>query len=290
MKLYAFVIFLMLFQTSSFGKDVVNYPWASNNYFSYNSYYKSVLHLALEKSQDKFGSYSVNATDTGDSQEHLIRLVQENKFVNLFWTMTSAQREQALLPVRFPLFKGLLGCRIFLIKKGQQSKFNQLKSTEQLKSLVAGLGEDWPDSKVLSFNKFKLATSTKDRNLFQMLSKDRFDYFPRALHEARSEILQHPKLEIEKRFLLYYDSPFYFFVNKENKRLASRLEYGLKVAFEDGSFEQLFDNHPVSANILEQFNLAERELIVLDNPLLTKQSKQLLEKMGTRKNCLGKRH
>lgn len=290
MKKKAFVIFLLLFQAASYGEDLVSYPWAGKHYISNNSYYKSVLLLALEKSRDKFGSYSINQIDTGVSQEHLIRLIQENKFVNLFWTMTSVQREQSLLAVRFPLFKGLLGCRIFLIKKGQQSKFDQLENTEQLKLLLAGQGEDWPDTKILSANQFKLATASKDQNLFKMLSKGRFDYFPRALHEARSEILQHPKLEIEKRFLLYYDAPFFFFVNKENKRLASRLEYGLKVAFNDGSFEKLFYQHPMSADIVNEFNLAERELIVLDNPLLTKQSKQLLEQMGTRKNCLGKRH
>jgi hypothetical protein len=199
----------------------------------------------------------------------MIRLVQEDKFVNLFWTMTSKQREEVLLPIRFPLFKGLLGCRVFLIKKDQQLKFNRLKNIKQLKSLSAGQGKDWPDTEILLANQFKVTTSTKDENLFKMLAKERFDYFPRAIHEARSEIAQHDSLTIEKRFMLYYDSPFYFFVNKLNERLASRIEYGLKISINDGSFDQLFDSHPVSANILSQFRRSDREVILLKNHQLT---------------------
>ncbi|MDT0602214.1 hypothetical protein [Thalassotalea castellviae] len=121
---------------------------------------------------------------------------------------------------------------------------------------------------------------------FEMLAKERFDYFPRALHEARAEVVEYPELAIEKRFLIYYDSPFFFFVNKANKRLAARLEYGLQQAVKDGSFEQLFKTHPISANILQQFNRHERDVILLDNPQISDESKALLKQMATRENCL----
>jgi hypothetical protein len=288
LRINGIIFLLTIYSSITFSNDVVNLPWAGRNDSSYDSYYKAILHLALEKSKGKYGEYTLNEIDAGVSQNHMIRLVQENKFVNLFWTMTSKKREELLLPVRFPLFKGLLGCRVFLIKKGQQLKFDRLENAEQLKSLSAGQGEDWPDTKILLSNHFKVTTSSKDENLFKMLAKNRFDYFPRALHEARREINQHESLAIEKRFLFYYDAPFYFFVNKRNKRLATRLEYGLKVAINDGSFEDLFNKHPVSSNILTQFNLNKREVISLENNQLTDKSKLILQRMGTRDNCLGK--
>lgn len=286
----AFVVMIVLFFSTSpvLAIDVVKYPWVGKAFSTSDGYYAALLELALEKSKDKFGPYEIQQVVAGESQEHMVRLIQEEKFVNLFWTMTSSKREELLTPIRFPLFKGLLGCRVFLIKKGQQTRFDHLTDAEQLKTLFAGQGEDWPDTEILSAHRFKLATSSKDVNLFKMLSKERFDYFPRALHEARLEALEHPDLTIEKRFLLYYDSPFYFFVNKTNQRLAQRLTFGLNVAVEDGSFEQFFNTHPVSADLLNQFNLAQRELLILDNPSLSQQSRQALNKLATRENCIGK--
>ncbi|WP_353517655.1 hypothetical protein [Thalassotalea sp. SU-HH00458] len=79
--------------------------------------------------------------------------------------------------MRFLLFKGLFGCRISLIKKGQQTRFDQLDNNDQLKLLFAGQGEDWPDSIILRSNQFNLTTSTEDESLFEMLAKERFDYF-----------------------------------------------------------------------------------------------------------------
>lgn len=286
-----FVVIILLFVCSpvTLATDIVKYPWVGKAYSSSDGYYAAILTLAMEKSKDKFGPYEIHQVVAGESQEHMVRLVQEDKFVNLFWTMTSTKREELLKPILFPLFKGLLGCRIFLIKKGQQTRFDQLNSSEQLKTLYAGQGEDWPDTAILSAHQFKLATSSKDVNLFKMLSKGRFDYFPRAIHEARLEDLEYPNLTIEKRFLLYYDSPFYFFVNKTNQRLAQRLEYGLNAAVDDGSFEQFFNEHPVSADLLNQLNLASREVMILENPSLTQQSRLVLKKLATRENCIGKR-
>lgn len=283
------LILLFLFiHNISFAKDIVSYPWAARNDFSYDSYYKALLHLALEKSKDKYGEYEVNEIDAGVSQEHMVRLVQKNKFVNLFWTMTSKEREENLLPIRFPLFKGLLGCRVFFIKKGQQIKFDQLQKAEQLKSFIVGQGKDWPDTQILLDNNFNVITSLEHESLFKMLVKGRFDFFPRAIHEARSELKDYPDIVIEKRFLLYYDSPFYFFVNKANSRLAQRLEYGLKASAEDGSFERFFNEHPVSSGILNQFSLNTRELIFLKNQSLTTETQQVLYQLKTHKNCLKK--
>lgn len=282
-----FCIFFLNFSfTFAFAKDVISYPWAEKNDFSYDSYYKALLHLALDKSKDVYGDYEINEIDAGVSQDHMVRLVQKNKFVNLFWTMTSKEREQKLLPIRFPLFKGLLGCRVFFIKKGQQTKFDQLKSAEQLKSFIVGQGKDWPDTQILLDNNFNVVTSLEHESLFKMLTKGRFDFFPRAIHEARSEIIDYPDIVIEKRFLLYYDSPFFFFVNKDNSRLAERLKYGLNASLEDGSFERFFNNHPVSSDILNQFSLNTRELLFLKNPSLTTKTQQALYQLKTHENCL----
>jgi len=42
--------------------------------------------------------------------------------------------------------------------------------------------------------------------------------------------------------LQHYPAPICFFVNKQNKKLADRLERGLRIAIEDASLAQLFKN------------------------------------------------
>lgn len=60
----------------------------------------------------------------------------------------------------------------------------------------------------------------------------------------------------------------YFFVNSNNIELAARIELGLKVAIEDGSFDKYFLTHPGSAETLKKSNIKKRKVFYLDNPVL----------------------
>lgn len=281
------LLYIFIFSSLAHAIDTVNYSWyrAGRIQLKYDTYYVELLKLALDKSVDKYGEYQLNKVDAGASQQHMIELTRRQHLINLIWTMTSKEREEKLLPIRVPLFKGLGGCRIFLIKKGQQYLFDQLENKEALKSLVAGQGENWPDTEILKSNGFNVLTADEHQTLYLMLAKSRFDYFPRAIHEAINEQAQYPELTMEKRFVIYYDSPFFFFVNKENKRIAKRLEYGLLEAIKDGSFERFFEQYPISAGVIDRANLKEREVITLENPLLTEATKAALKKLGHQASC-----
>jgi hypothetical protein len=52
LRIIASLVFLIIYQSISFANDVVNLPWAGRNDSSYDSYYKAILHLALEKSKE----------------------------------------------------------------------------------------------------------------------------------------------------------------------------------------------------------------------------------------------
>ena len=75
---------------------------------------------------------------------------------------------------------------------------------------------------------------------------------------------------VEQGLLLYYPTAEYFFVSRQNTALAARLEKGLRLAIEDGSFDKLFREHPINANAFGKANLLRRRIIRLDNPLLPK--------------------
>ena len=245
--------------------------------------------LKVNDSNDPNGPYTVNmiklALDHIDTKYELsvgqenftqARTNEEvaNGTLDMFWTSSSAEAESQFLPIRIPLFKGLLGCRIFIINKDNQTKFDQINTLDDLKKLTFGQGKTWGDTKILESNGFNIVKVYKYENLFHMTDGERFDAFPRGVHEPFAEVAQHPKLNlaVEKNILLIYKMPFYLFVNKNNQKLAKDLEEGFNKAIADGSFDKLFYNSPQVKDIIEKANMKNRKVFYLDNPGLTKET------------------
>ena len=131
---------------------------------------------------------------------------------------TRQELENKLLPVRIPLYKGLLGHRIFIIRQGDQNRFANVDSFSDLRTLKAGQGAKWADTKVLQQAGIPTVTAIKYEGLFHMLDGGRFDYFPRAVFEPFSELEKRSdlRLSIEEDLLLVYPLAMYFFVSNSN--------------------------------------------------------------------------
>lgn len=124
-------------------------------------------------------------------QNRAIQELAKGNKVDVYWTMTSIEREEKLLPVRIPLLKRLFGYRIFLIREEDRKKFANINSVEELKQLVAGQGSDWPDTKVLRANGFDVVGITDYKSIFPMLHRTRVDYVPRGISEPWGEVISH---------------------------------------------------------------------------------------------------
>ncbi len=200
------------------------------------------------------------------------RLVDEIKLgnIDLMWAGVDPTLESALKPVRIPLFKGLLGHRIFIIKKENQARFNNIKTLDDLKQLNAGQGTHWGDTEILKNADIPVITTLKYPNLFFMLEGDRFDYFPRAIHEPWSEVEERADLNltVEKNIMLVYPFAMYFFVNKDNQALHDKLYQGFEMAIADGSFDELFFNNQLIKDALNKTNLKNRTVIKIANPAM----------------------
>lgn len=242
-------------------------------------YYIDMLRLALHKTSAINGAATLVMTNKTMRQNRTIEQLKLNKDIDVLWTMTSTKREAELQAIRIPLLKGLLGYRIFIIRKGEEARFSAIETLNDLKQLTAGQGRDWPDTKILRANGIKVIAGSSYQGLFGMLQHKRFDYFPRGVNEAWAEVKIHAdkNLVVEKKLLLQYPAPIYFFVNKENKQLADRLERGLRIAIKDGSFAQLFKNHPANKEILQLTAIDKRRIFRLHNPFLP-QATPLAEK------------
>lgn len=231
-------------------------------------YAKGLLKLALSKIPEK---YEWDESTANTTEGRVIQMLEDGQ-LDIVWYATTNEFEERMLPIRICIFKGLLGYRVLMIKKGMQHKFDGIKSIEDLRRISVGQGRMWADTDVLVANQLNVVKVMKYDGLFFMLDGDRFDAFPRGVHEPWTEIAGRPslQLDVEEKLLLAYTNPFYFFVNKSNTELARNIEKGLRIAIEDGSFDDYFLNDPTVKAALEKANLKNRIIIPLKNPSLPK--------------------
>lgn len=237
---------------------------------SIEAYAKGLLKVALSKVPTK---YDWQEPVQNTSEERVVQMLVDNE-LDVVWYASTEALEDRLLPIRIPMYRGLLGYRVLMIRKGTQDQFDNIKSLEDLGKISLGQGRFWADTQVLEANKLSVTKVLQYEGLFHMLDGGRFDAFPRGVHEPWSEMLRYPKLalDVEKNLLLSYTNPFYFFVSKNNPQLAKDIERGLRMAIEDGSFNEYFMNDPTVKDVINKANLKNRTLIRLENPGLPKKT------------------
>ena len=107
-----------------------------------------------------------------------------------------------------------------------------------------GSGRQWSSTPVLLQNGFKVVTGASVHNLQAMLAAERFLFFPRSVEEAVYEREAYapafPALAIEEELALYMPLARYFFVAPGERRLAERLDYGMRALSADGRLDRLF--------------------------------------------------
>lgn len=236
-----------------------------------DNYYVNLLRLILAASKAPNEHVELRFSDRQFTQwRWLIELSNTESTNNLLWTVTSNHRETLLRPIRIPLFKGLIGKRLMVIRREDAARFEQLTSLQDLQQLVAGQGANWPDTAVLKANGLPVTEGVGKEQLYKMLAAKRFDYFPRGVIEIANEtaFLQQYDLVVAPSWYLSYPAAMYFFVNKDNEELAKRIETGFERLIDSGEFEQFFTSHPRIKNGLPF--LANRKPLLLSNPSVPK--------------------
>lgn len=242
-----------------------------------NDYVSKLLRLILEASKAPDEVIDLQYNKLYDLQlSHSRRVAEFAKLQGnlVMWTVTDKERESFLLPVRVPIFKGLFGYRALVIRKEDQAKFAAVKSAKDLALLMAGQGDQWPDTDVLRDNGLPVVTGSQVDKLYKMLAAKRFDYFPRGLVEIEPEqaMIKQYNLMIAPDLLLEYPNPLYFFVNKTNTELAQRLERGWEIIIDNGSFDQLLFSEEKVKIALQQVKPPPRYIMHLKTPGLPEQT------------------
>ena len=230
-----------------------------------------VLKLALAKSGK---SYELKPSPIGKADsDRAAATMQADGPVDVQWIPQRAQDDEKMLPVLFPVDRGLLGYRLFLIDGARQGEFDQVKTLDDLKRFVALQGKGWADVKILLNAGLHVRTGPLYPDLFNMTVRGRADYFPRGAFEAYNEVEQWgpkvPGLAVEQGLILHYPLATIFYVKKTDKVLADDLMRGLVSAFNDGSYMKLFLSNPDVRKVLDMAHMKSRRTINIDNPFMS---------------------
>ncbi len=223
-------------------------------------YYVDVLKLVSEQLGEP-----VTLTPVFDlpPQERTIRLLEKPGGIDIFWGITTQEREQRALAVQIPIDKGLIGYRVPVIEARNRNLLATAREIGDLNKIIFGLGNDWPDTAVFRANGLSVTTFIKSSSQYGMLASGRFDVFPDNILDYSNESLP-PGLEFDQHLLFHYPSAMYFFVAKRDPVLHRQLTAGLEKIVKSGQLDALFSRH--FGELIERMKLKERRKIELVNP------------------------
>jgi hypothetical protein len=229
-----------------------------------SSYAIGAIKLALNKVGTPF-TLAIQETDFAPLRQ---RKELRDGGMDVLWTATATELEEEVIPVRIPLYKGLLGHRILIVHKDNKRLFSGVDTWDGMLARTYGQGRSWTDTTIMKANGMTVVPAVKYENLFFMADGKRFDAFPRGVHEPWSEVEKLPQLDltVDENVMLVYRMPFYLFVTPTKKHLAEDLHNGFMLAIEDGSFDEYFFTNPTVKMVIEKARLKDRKVFQLKNP------------------------
>lgn len=245
---------------------------AEVSFYRGSPYDLELLQRALELTETSHGKIKLQHIKTRLSKHSLTVLSQGLADVIVTPRYRSIKTNM-VLPVEVPILQGMLGYRLLLTTPQSDSKIIEANSlVAYQKRLIGGAGLYWDDFSIYLHNKLLVKTAADSRQLLQMLLEGEIDYFGRGVNEVFYEydrqVKAHPQLQISSGAALYYHLPLYYYVSANNPKLAQRIEKGLLLAEQDGSFRRLFNKHFHNA-IQGLRRIAPKKLFFLENPDLT---------------------
>lgn len=171
-----------------------------------------------------------------------------NGDINLIYGMRTREKDskKEIVPVRNALTNGLIGQRVFLIRRTDAEVFSRVQSLDDLKRtrLIAGFGAGWGDVKVWKGEGLPLYEHAAPwSTIYAMVAAGNrhIDYLPRGVIEVLGEARVHPELEVEQHLLLDYSGDFGFYLGSSAASYRPIIERALKEAETSGLKARLIE-------------------------------------------------
>jgi len=236
------------------------------------NYHWEILRVALEKTTTEFGPYELASAPFMTERRQSSELLAATGNITVMLLGTTPKMERDLLPVRIPVDKNLNGYSVFLVRKERLADMARVRTVDDLRRFKIGLGLGWLDVDIYRANNMNVVTGSSYEGLFEMLDNNRFDAFQRSALEVLGELEvrkdRMPDLRIEPTLCVFYPLPMYFWFSRtpEGRRLATRVEKGMRAMLADGSYDRIFSAYQDYK--IRELKLSERRIIRLQNPLL----------------------
>ncbi|MCU7553678.1 amino acid ABC transporter substrate-binding protein [Alteromonas sp. ASW11-19] len=237
-------------------------------------YVKALLQMALDKTAEEYGEAELLPNESRTVQERQLRNL-DHKMLDVTWSVTTLERESLYTAVPVPIAAGLFGKRVLLIRADDE-RFDEPVEINQLKQYRAVQGQDWPDTRLYRHHGFSVLEATY-KSSFRVLEESFADYYPRGVLEVDYELAFHSArpFALEEHLVLSYPSPMFFFVSRNNRQLAERINEGLQQLLATGEFQALLMSQRFYQNSMA--HLQGREVINLTNPMLSEASQEALD-------------
>lgn len=233
------------------------------------------LKLALEKSGN---SYTVTVDKPTVNQDRAAAMLESGQ-IDVMDTGVDKEFSARFDPIYRPMDRGLLGWRIFIIRKDRELAFAKVKTLEDLRKYIAGQGINWPDGAILKSAGIKIQFAPHVKNLISMVDKKRFDFLPLGIEEAYGFLRLYgngsPNLTVERTLVLVYPYGNLFYIKKGNPKLKAAIEKGMDTALKDGSLQKLLESHAMFRDAFGLADIKHRKIIKINNQNLPDEFKKI---------------
>ena len=235
-------------------------------------YHWEILRTALGKTTEKYGPYRMMQSEPMTQLRQAHELSKATGTITVTCLAPEVGYGRNLTCILIPVDRGLVGYRVFLIRRERKDDFAGIATLDDLRRFSFGFGLGWGEVAFLQQSGFTVVTGSTYDGLFEMLVNNRFDALPRGAFEVLDEFEQYrarfPDLFIEESICLSYPHPVYFLFSgsDEGRRLATRAEEGMRMMIDDGTYDRIFDKH--QRHKIERLRLKERKLFRVENPTL----------------------
>lgn len=250
--------------------------WNGNKSQSRQQYELKLLRAALNASKQQYGEYQLihDATElTAQEESAVFRTKGADVFVTVAGNPKLAQEDKIIVP--HPLMKGLLGYRLLIVRQQDLDTFAAIQTDASFKRLRIGIPDGWADADLFRHNGYNVVEGGTFNEIFDLLAADKFDYVALGANEIEQAFERRAEsydmFTIEPTTLVYYPFALVFYVNPDKPALAKRLRDGLNAIDENGEAQRLFEK--AAGDIVEHFNLEQRKIFRLDNPMLPDEMK-----------------
>ena len=191
----------------------------------------------------------------------------ESITVGAYGAGPTLNRQLRAIPI--PISGGLLGLRVGWAHRSRLKGLEGIQNIEDLRSFTLLQGQGWSELGI--FDNSGLRTfATPSHNLFRLVSEERVDLFPQGIESVEAQEITAKKwsksIVIEPSLLISYPFARFFYVNKDNKKLAEAIERGFELAIADGSYQVLLERVVMTPWLKQRLALRQRTVIFLPNP------------------------